>query len=62
MAPGARRKFGAPMFEPEVSRKQMHCFEKGAYDIVVTFWLPAVNWHPGNFAPLPTRYVSGDIQ
>jgi len=23
-APGARNKFGAPMFEPEVSRKQMY--------------------------------------
>jgi len=25
------------MFEPKVSGKQMHCFEKSAYDIVVTF-------------------------
>jgi len=41
------------MFEPEVSRKQMYCFEKSAYDIVVTFWLPAVIQRPGNFAPLP---------
>jgi len=37
MAPGERNKFGAPMFEPEVFRKQMYCFEKSAYDIVVTF-------------------------
>jgi len=28
MAPGARNKFGAPMFEPEVFQKQMYCFEK----------------------------------
>jgi len=28
MAPGARNKFGAPMFESEVFRKQMYCFEK----------------------------------
>jgi len=27
MAPGARSKFGAPMFEPEVFRKQMYCTE-----------------------------------
>ena len=53
MAPGARNKFDAPMFEPEISRKQMYRFEKSAYDIVVTFWLPAVIRRPGNFAPLP---------
>jgi len=28
MAPGARNKFGAPMFEPEDSRKRMYYFEK----------------------------------
>jgi len=38
MAAGERNKFGAPMFELEVFRKQMYCFEKSAYDIVVTFW------------------------
>jgi len=38
MAPGVRNKFGAPMFEPEVFRKQMYCFEKSAYDIVVTWF------------------------
>jgi len=27
MAPGARSKFGAPIFEPEVFRKQMYCTE-----------------------------------
>jgi len=27
MAPGARNKFAAPMFEPEVFRKQMYCSE-----------------------------------
>jgi len=34
MAPGARHKFGAPMFEPEVFRKQMYCIEGSACDIV----------------------------
>jgi len=43
----ARNKFGAPMFEPEVFRKQMYCFEKSAHDIVVTFWQPTVNWRQG---------------
>jgi len=28
MGPGARSKFGVPMFEPEVFRKQMYCIEK----------------------------------
>ena len=50
---GPRNKFHAPMCEPEVSQKQMYCFEKSAYDIVVTFWLPAAIRRPGNFAPLP---------
>ena len=36
MAPGERNKFGVPVFEPEVFRKQMYSFEKSAYDIVVT--------------------------
>jgi len=57
MAPGARNKFGAPMFEPEVFRKQMYCYEKSAYDIVVTFWSPAVIRRPGNCAPLVTSLV-----
>jgi len=37
MAPGARNKFGVPVFEPEVFQKQMYCIEESAYDIVVTF-------------------------
>jgi len=52
MAPGARSKFGAPMFEPEVFRKQMYCTE-----VLVTLLElcgpPAVIRHPGNCAPLP---------
>ena len=51
MAPGARNKFVAPMFEPKVFRKQMYCFEKSAYVIVGTFFLP--QWlAPGEFCPL----------
>jgi len=52
MVPGERNKLGAPMFEPEVFRKQMYCFEKCVFDIVVTFWPPAVIRHQGNCAPL----------
>jgi len=65
MAPGARSKFGAPMFETEVFRKQMYCIEECTCDIVGTFWLPrshsappAVTWRPhsdsapGNCVPL----------
>jgi len=40
MGPGARNKFVAPMFEPEVFRKQMHCIEESICDIVGTFQPP----------------------
>jgi len=62
MAPGARSKFGAPMFEPEVFRKLMYCFEKSAYDIVGTFWSPAVIRRPAICVPCSPRYVSGVMQ
>jgi len=62
MAPGARNMFGAHMFEPEVFRKQMYCFGKSDYDIVVTFWPPAVIRRQGNFVPFPPRYVCGVMQ
>jgi len=65
MAPGARNRFGAPMFEPdEVFRKQMYCIEGSTCDIVETFrrlpqWFDAriVTRRPGNCAPLPPRYA-----
>ena len=37
MAPEARSKFGAPMFEPEVFRKQMYYIEESTCGIVGTF-------------------------
>jgi len=40
MAPGARSKFGAPIFEAEVFRKQMYCTEESTCDIAETFRLP----------------------
>jgi len=59
MAPGARSKFGAPMFVPEIFRKQMYCIEESICDIVGTLWrppqwfgAPIVIRHPGNCAPL----------
>jgi len=40
MAPGAKSKFGAPMFEPEVFQKQIYCTEGSTRDIVGTFRHP----------------------
>ena len=40
MAPGARSKFGAPMFEPELIRKQMYCIKESTCVIVGTFRRP----------------------
>jgi len=58
MAPGARSKFGAPVFEPEVFLKQMYCTE-----VLVTllglFGALIVIWRPGNRAPCPRRYAPG---
>ena len=58
MAPGARSKFGAPMFEPEVFRKQMYCTE-----VLVTllglFGALIVIWRPGNCPLAPRRYAPG---
>jgi len=57
MAPGARSKFGAPMFEPGVFRKQMYT-ALNSYDIVRTFRRPAViqiphsDSAPGELRPL----------
>jgi len=35
-----KKQFGAPIFEPEVFRKQMRSVEESAYDIVGTFGHP----------------------
>jgi len=37
MTPGARSKFDAPMFEPEVFQKESYCVEESTCDIVGTF-------------------------
>jgi len=66
MAPGARSKFGAPIFEPEVFWKQMYCIKESTCNIVGTFrrplslsapsqscGAPALIRLQGNCAPLP---------
>jgi len=45
MAPGTRSKFGAPMFEPEVFRKQMYCV-KIFVTLLGIFGAPTVIWRP----------------
>jgi len=48
MAPGARSKFDAPMFETEVEVfwKQMYCIEESTCDIVGLFGSPAAILRP----------------
>jgi len=57
MTPGARSKFGVPVFEPEVFRKQMYCTEESTCDIVGIFAPPAVIRHSGNCVPFSHRYA-----
>jgi len=66
MGPGARSKFGAPIFEPGVFRKQMYCVNESTCDNVGTFrrltqsfGAPTVIWRQGNCAPLvPPPYAA----
>ena len=46
MAPGVRSKFGAPMFETEIFRKQMYWCEESTCGIVGTFRRPRSNSAP----------------
>jgi len=52
MAQEQKSKYGTPMFEPEVFRKQMYCNEESTCNIAGTFW------RPGNHAPLVTPLVT----
>ena len=52
MAPGARSKFGAPIFEPEFFRKQMYCVDESTCANFGTFRPAAMIRRPGNCAPL----------
>lgn len=57
MAPGARHKFSAPMFEPNVFQEQMHCFEESTCQIVGFFSVAPSDSAPGAFFSLCTlRY------
>ena len=64
MAPGARHKFGVPMFEPDVFRKQIYCIEESTCDIVGTIRRPpqVLGAHCSGIAPpCPLRYALGLI-
>ena len=52
MAPGERNKFGAHMFEPEVFRKQMYCFEKKCFWHCCDFLAPHSDSDPVELGPL----------
>jgi len=58
MTPGPRNKFGTPMFEFEVFRKNMGCIEENTREIVGTFRRPSQSFgapivilRPGNCVP-----------
>jgi len=58
MVPGARSKFGAPTFEPELFLKKMYCTEVlvtllGFFGAPQSFGALIVIWLPGNFVPCP---------
>jgi len=46
MAPGARSKFGVPMFEIEVFRKQMYCIEEIFVILLGVFGAPSSHLAP----------------
>jgi len=53
MAPGARSKYGAPMFEPEVFQKQIHCIEESSLLVTLLglFSAPSSDSAPGELCP-----------
>jgi len=51
-------KFGTPMVESTVFRKQMYCNQESACDNVELFGAPAVIQRPGNCVPLPHLVMS----
>jgi len=50
MAPGARNKFGAPIFKPKVFREQKHCIEEDTCELVGSFG--ALGIFPLRYAPV----------
>jgi len=63
MAPGARNKFGAPMFKPEVFRKQMYCIEEVPVTLLGLFGAPCTDLVPRKLCspvtPLHTVHAEG---
>ena len=55
-----KKTFGAPMFEPKVSWKQMYCIEESTGDIVGTSGAPIAIPRLGDCAPLP--YAPGHTE
>ena len=63
MAPGARRNFGVPMFEPDVFQMQIDCIEESTCDILfglfgsppwwLGFWGIVLPSPPPSFRPWP---------
>ena len=51
MAPGARSKFGAPMSEPKVFRKQIHCIEESTCDSIGIFPCPPQSYGDQGIIP-----------
>ena len=51
MAPKARNKFGAPMFEPEAFRKQMYCVEEVLVTLLGLFDALHSDSAPGELCP-----------
>jgi len=47
MAPGARNRFGVPVFEPDVFWKEMHCIEESTCDVVDTLQRTCSDPAPG---------------
>jgi len=52
MVPGAKSKFGAPVFETEVFRKQMYCIDESTCDAVDTFRRSHIASETGELCPL----------
>jgi len=52
MALGAKNKFGAPMFEAEVFRKQIYCIEEGTCTLLGLFGASHSDSVPGELCSL----------
>jgi len=63
MAPGGRSKFGAPLFDRELFRKQIYCIKESACDIVGTFQRRHSDLVPGELCfPCPSTVQRGPQQ